>query len=153
MFRMTLVALALAAGPVAAETMDAAAIGIGMSDNEVTQVAENHIIMKTESLYEAFDTEGPFAGASGECFGAAEMKDGAVTGSGICVFDVENGETAVVDWQMNGLGEDGATTGEWTVTGGNGAWATASGGGAFSNLTDPETGEFENNITGEVTFE
>ena len=153
MFRYTLAALALAAGPAAAETMDAAGTGMGVADNEVMEIAEGHMVMKTASIYESFDTDGPFKDASGECFGAAEMMGAEISGNGVCVFATQGDETAVINWHMNALGEGGATMGEWTVSGGTGKWATASGGGTFSNATNPETGEFKNTITGDITFE
>ena len=142
----------LVAGPVLAETVDASAKGMGASTNEMTAIADGHMVMKTASVYEGFETEGPFNGATGECFGAAEIKSGVVDGSGLCLFQTEGDETAIVSWVMNALGEGGATMGEWEVTGGTGKWANASGGGAFTNTTDPDSGQFENVISGDVTF-
>lgn len=150
----TLTAVAvLAAGPALAETVDASGKGMGASANEMTAVADGHMVMKTSSVYDGFETEGPFKGATGECFGAAEVKAGAVDGAGLCLFRTEGDETAIVSWAMNALGEGGATMGQWQVTGGTGKWATASGGGDFTNTTNPETGRFENVISGEVTFD
>jgi hypothetical protein len=34
-----------------------------------------------------------------------------------------------------------------------GAWTSASGGGTFSSLTNPDTGKFTNKITGDITIE
>ena len=153
MIRMTVIALIVAAVPAAAETIDAAGTGIGVAENKIFEIAEGHMVMHTVGIYDGFDSDGPFKDATGECFGEAEMQAGDVSGSGACVFNTEDGETALVDWEMQAFGEGGATTGVWTVTGGTGRWATATGGGEFNNLTDPEAGRFENTISGEVTFE
>ncbi len=130
------------------------AVGHGTSANTMMALSESHIVMHTSSAYESFDVASghPLEGASGPCFGAVEIKAGAVSGGGRCVYDTASGEKAVMIWTAMGMGADGALTGEWSVSGGTGAWASASGSGTFSSLTNPETGKFTNTISGEITM-
>ncbi|PWJ12951.1 hypothetical protein [Jannaschia seohaensis] len=145
----------LAAGAAAAETFSGGVLGRGTGDTTMMPVSETLIVMKTDAMYESFEVAPghPLEGASGPCFGAVEIKAGAVTGSGRCVYDTASGDKAVMMWQATGLSENGALTGEWSISGGTGAWATATGSGGFSSLTDPETGKFVNTISGDIVME
>lgn len=146
---------ALAAGSASAETYSGGAVGHGTSAGATMSLSETHIVLHSESMYESFDVAPghPLEGATGPCFGAIEIKAGQVAGSGRCVYDTASGETAVMIWTATGLGENGAITGEWSISGGTGGWAAASGGGTFSSSTDPATGKFANTITGDITIE
>lgn len=153
--RYVLFAAILAANPAFAETFSSGAVGMGTSSNEPMPIAEGHIVMRTSGSYESFEVEAghPLEGASGPCFGAVEIMGSDVSGGGNCVYETSSGDKAVMIWTATGLGADGALTGDWTVSGGSGAWANASGGGTFSSLTDPDTGKFANTITGDITIE
>lgn len=153
--RFFLTVAILAAGPICAETFDGGAVGHGTSMNEAMPIGEGHMVMRTSGAYEMFEVAAghPLEGASGPCFGAVEVKGMEVSGGGNCVYDTASGDKAIMMWKATGLGADGALTGDWSVSGGSGAWANASGGGTFSSLTDPATGKFVNTITGDITME
>ncbi|SNS84275.1 hypothetical protein [Tropicimonas sediminicola] len=153
--RFVLFAAIMAASPAFAETFSSGAVGTGTSSNEPIPIAEGHIVMRTSGSYEMFEVEAghPLEGAKGPCFGAVEIKGGEVSGGGNCVYETSSGDKAVMVWKAMGLGADGALTGEWSVSGGTGAWTGATGGGTFSSLTDPNTGKFVNTITGDITVE
>ena len=152
--RFLLIAAICAASSVSAETFSGGAIGSGTSMNEPMPIADGHMVMRTSGSYEMFEVEAghPLEGASGPCFGAVEVMGASVSGGGNCVFSTASGDKAVMTWVATGLGADGALTGDWSVSGGSGAWDGASGGGTFSSLTDPNTGKFVNTITGDITL-
>lgn len=155
MIRILTIAAVCAATPLWADTYEGSGKGMGTSENKMMPIAEGHIVMQTLSNYESFDVsdEHPLKGASGPCFGSAEIKGSELSGGGICTYTTADGEKAVINWHMTNLGEGGAVEGDWTVSGGTGKWATASGGGKFSSLTDQETKKFVNTVSGNFTFQ
>ncbi|PRY23674.1 hypothetical protein CLV78_104165 [Aliiruegeria haliotis] len=153
--RNLILAVALAATPAISETFEETAKGLGTSANEAMPISDSHVVLKTAGSYEMFEVSDghPLKGASGPCFGSVEVMGADVSGGGVCVFDTATGDKAVMQWHAGGMGEDGALTGEWTVSGGTGKWTGASGGGTFSSLTDASTGKFVNTIEGAITIE
>ena len=153
--RFVLIAAIMATSPAFAETFSSGVAGTGTSSNEHIPIAEGHIAIRTSTSYEMFEVEAghPLEGASGPCFGALEIKGAEVSGGGNCVYDTASGDKAVMVWKATGMGADGALIGDWSVSGGSGAWTGASGGGTFSSLTAPDTGKFINTITGDITTE
>lgn len=147
---------ALAAGSTAAgATWDQGGQGSGTSTSTVKEIGENHMVMQVSSSYETVqmeDPDHPMNGASGPCFGAVEIAAGAATGGGICAFTDSTGSMVVLHWDAEAMEATGALTGSWTISGGTGPWAEASGGGRFSSLTDPASGSFVNTITSSVTL-
>lgn len=152
MFRPLLLTALVAAAPAAADTYTGKGMGTAM--NKMMPIADGHIVMQTFSEYESFEVsdDHPLKGASGPCIGSLEINAGAVSGSGKCVYTTAEGEMAVMNWMAKGLSAEGAVEGDWTVSGGTGKWAGASGGGTFSSLTNPDTGKFVNDVTGEFNF-
>lgn len=155
MIRLLTAAALCAASPLMAETFEGSGKGMGTSMNEMIPIAEGHMVMKTSGMYESFEVsdDHPLKGATGPCFGSAEMKGSDLSGGGHCTYTTAEGEMAVISWTMTNLGEGGAVEGDWSVSGGTGKWASASGGGRFSSLTNPDTGKFVNTVTGSFTFE
>ncbi|MFD0980679.1 hypothetical protein [Tropicimonas aquimaris] len=153
--RFLIIAVILVASPAFAETFSSGAVGTGTSSSEPIPIAEGHIVVRTTGSYEMFEVAAghPLEGASGPCFGTFEIKGTEVSGGGNCVYETASGDKAVMVWKAMAMGADGALTGDWSVSGGSGAWAGASGGGTFSSLTDPETGKFTNTISGDITIE
>ncbi|MFW8634655.1 hypothetical protein [Cribrihabitans pelagius] len=149
-------ALAAYSVPAAAETTwDQPGKGMGISSSTVTEIAENHMVMQIRSDYESVEMEDeshPMQGAAGPCFGAVEVVAGAADGTGICAFTDSAGDTVVLHWTAKGMDGSGALTGDWEVSGGTGKWQEAKGGGEFSSLTDPSSGQFVNTITSSVTL-
>ena len=146
---------ALAVPAFSGGTYDSSGVGYGTSQNEVTPIADGHMVMSSATTWDTMDmanADHPFQGMSGKCFGAVEVKVPNAAGSGHCVFTDGDGDQNVNRWVATGLGADGALQGSWTVVGGTGKFAGASGGGMFSSLTDQATGKFENTITGALTL-
>jgi hypothetical protein len=150
-----LVCILAAGNALAGTTWDQGGQGTGTSSSTVTQIADNHMVMQVSSTYEQVDMESPdhpMNGASGPCFGAVEVSAGAASGGGICAFKDKAGDSVVLHWDAEAMEATGALTGSWTISGGTGPWAEASGGGRFSSLTDPASGNFVNTITSNLTL-
>ena len=146
---------AMAAPALAGGTFDSAGVGKGMSQNEITPIAENHMVMQSLTVWETMemsDAGHPFQGMSGSCFGAVEIKVPNATGAGNCVFSDGDGDKSINRWTATGLNAEGALVGSWSVVGGTGKFAGSSGGGTFVSLTDQSTGKFENTITGALSM-
>lgn len=139
----------------AGELFDGTAKGTGKSQNETIVLGENHVVMHSIGLYEPLattDAGNPMTGLPGKCFGSIEIKRGSASGAGHCVFSEGNTRAVVTDWQITGIGEGGALTGQWTVVGAGGSATGLTGGGSFSNITDRSAGTFVNTITGALTM-
>ncbi|MCG7518812.1 hypothetical protein [Ruegeria sp. Ofav3-42] len=152
---VTIFGIASSTASANAETYDAAGKGMGVNSNKVIEISDGHAVVNTQTGYDSFEVAAghPLEGASGACFGALLINGAGVSGTGNCVFETASGEKAVMTWTATGFGADGALTGDWTVSGGSGGWASATGGGTFSSLTDPDTKKFVNTITGNITVE
>jgi len=137
-----------------AETFDSDAKGMGTNASQVFGISDGHAVIKSQTEYDSFEVASghPLEGATGSCFGALMVNGAKVSGAGNCVFDTTAGDKAVMSWTAAGIDADGALSGDWAVAGGTGNWASASGGGAFSLLTNPDTGKFVNTITGSITM-
>lgn len=145
----------VAATPAFADAMEISGTGHGMSDSTVHIVSEGHMLVALNTTYSSFgfdDPDNPMNGMSGPCFGAMEMKGGTVSGGGLCHYTDAGGDVVSTRWVPERIGEDGAVIGVWSISGGTGPWAAASGGGSFSSLTDRETGDNTNTVTGSVTL-
>ena len=141
------------ATPAFAEELGVSGTGYGMAETIIHPVAEGHLLMQMSAMYSDFQgdaPDNPMSGMSGPCFGAMEMKGGVISGGGRCLYTDVDGDIVTMQYVPEGIGEGGAVTGVWTVSGGTGKWITATGGGSFSSLTDRETGENVNTVTGSV---
>lgn len=130
-------------------------VGSGSSTSTVTQIADGYMVMHVSSAYdtvEMADPDHPMHGASGPCFGAVEIAAAAASGGGICTFTDSSGHMAVLHWEAERMEASGALIGNWSISGGTGPWDGASGGGQFSSLTDPASGNFVNTITSKITL-
>ena len=150
--RLIAAACCIAAGTAALSgELASSGMGKGMSKATPHTVAEDHMVMQMHTEYEsfAFEAEGhPMNGMSGPCFGAIEIKAGAVSGGGKCLYTDADGEMVTMDWMAGALAPSGAMTGTWAVSGGTGKWMAASWEGTFSTITNPETGESANTVSG-----
>lgn len=147
---MGLAALVTASGAMA-ETVMVKGTGMGSSDSMQMPVSDGLVVVHNRTSYDGFDTEdpeSPFASLSGSCFGATLVEAGAVSGSGNCHYTDADGDQAVMAWTATGMSEEGRVSGDWSVVGGTGKWAEASGGGTFD--AGGEGADYTNMVTGEV---
>lgn len=130
-------------------------VGTATTSSTSVQIAEGHVLINTQSTYSNLATEdgnNPLNGATGPCFGAMEITAPAIRGSGYCVFTDAGGDMAVVAWTADTLGAEGATGGQWSLTGGSGKYDGANGSGRYDLATNAQTGEQTNTVTGEITL-
>mgnify|MGYP006293289455 FL=1 len=150
--RLIAAACCIAAGTAALPgEIASSGMGKGMSKNTPHALGEAHILVQMHTEYEdfTFEAEGhPMTGMSGPCFGAIEIKAGAVSGGGKCLYTDAEGEMVTMDWTAGAMDPSGAMTGTWAVSGGTGKWMAASGEGTFSSMTNQETGENANTVSG-----
>ena len=86
-----------------------------------------------------------------QCAACHTMGAGA-EGSGVCTWTDADGDTWYGPWAVNGMTPDRAALGTWNVSGGTGKFATATGGGTFTTLTNPDTGDSKLDVLGSVTL-
>ncbi|MCR9085869.1 MAG: hypothetical protein NXH97_03895 [Rhodobacteraceae bacterium] len=144
-----------AASAHAGGTFDSTGTAKGTSQSDIFPIAENHMIMHSQTEYDSMDMSAanhPFNGMTGSCFGAIEIKVPAASGSGNCAFADGDGDLSASRWIVTGMTPEGALTGSWTVIGGTGKFAGSTGGGGFEMMNDRENGTFENMLAGAVTL-
>ena len=158
MTKTILMAILLAAGASgvhAGETFSSDGVGKGTNETTIEVIGEGHMLMHSVSTYESFesaDAKSPYAGMTGKCWGAIEIKAPGASGGGNCVFTGTSGDKNFNSWTVKGLGKDGALIGIWSAIGGTGMFQNSSGGGKFHSLADRETGKFVNTIEGAITL-
>lgn len=152
---ITLVAAAvLGSGALAGESFDVGATTVGTSTSTYVPFGETHVFIDMKTAYTMPDNGSPIAGMTGDCFGYMEVAIGkGATGSGTCVWSDADGDTWVGPWQINGMSPERASQGTWIVAGGTGKFVGASGGGTFTALTNPQTGESQLNVKGSMVLE
>ncbi|MGR3465033.1 hypothetical protein [Limimaricola sp.] len=154
MFLMSAALLGVAGvGAAQAETITVEGVGKGTPNSMQMPVSEDLVVIHNQVEYDGFETtdpDSPFASLTGPCFGAALVEAGTVSGSGYCHYSDADGDMALMEWTVTGMGEEGRITGDWMVRGGTGKWAGASGGGSFD--AGGEGAEYTNMVTGEVTM-
>lgn len=146
-------ALVFLASPGLAETVSAKGVAHGRSSTQVLPVSEGLVAVHVSTMYKRFETEAansPFATATGPCFGAILIDNGAVSGEGLCTYTDGDGERVVVLWTATGISAEGRTLGEWMIKGGTGKWASLTGGGTFD--AGGEGDAYTNTIAGEMTM-
>ncbi len=146
--------LAVLAGPAIAESYDATGVAYATSSSMQMPVGETMVVIHAATDYDRFemsDADNPLASLTGPCFGSILVNAGQVSGSGNCHYTDGDGDIAVLEWQAEGMSDDGKTAGSWSILGGTGKWAEAEGGGTF-NAGDDESGNYRNDITGEFTL-
>ena len=79
------------------------------------------------------------------------MMRGVASGGGLCTW-TDGTHTALIAWEAASVDQSGALSGTWSMRGGTGKWATASGGGTFVSVTDAATGAATNTITGALSM-
>lgn len=148
------IALGVAA-PSAAQTFDAAGVGRGDNRSTIRPITDDRTVVMALTEYEiieGLEADNPLAGLSGPCFGMFEIAGEAVSGGGYCTFDDPDGARAVIRWTAEQAASPSEMGGAWTLLGGSGRWAGATGGGTYELVSDPDTGLFTNQVSGEITL-
>lgn len=126
---------------------------VGKASNEYMPLGGKHLFIKSNTDYTLPDNGTPMAGMNGTCTGNMLVTMGAgAEGSGICTWTDADGDTWYGPWAVNGMTAERAALGTWYVSGGTGKFATATGGGTFVTLTNPDTGDSKLNVLGSVTL-
>lgn len=147
--------VALSTSALAEQSYSNDGVGTAMSKSMVHMIGEGHMVMQIHSTYSNLatsDASNPLNGATGPCFGSVEIKAGALTGGGHCVYTDTQGDMAVLTWSAQQLGQGGSNMGAWQLMGGSGKYAGASGGGQYDAATNPDTGAQTNTVTGSITL-
>lgn len=141
-------------GPAMAEqTYSNDGVGMAKSTSVPYVIGEGHVVMQIASRYSDLKTDdasNPLNGATGPCFGSVEITAGQISGGGHCVYTDKEGDMAVLTWASEQLGEGGANMGSWSLIGGSGKYAGATGGGTFDASAANETGDQTNVVTGQI---
>lgn len=152
---LSTIALLATTGIAAADSasFDVSGTTVGKAENEYVQLGETHLFIKSNTTYTLPDNGTPMAGMAGDCAGTMLIALGTgAEGSGVCTWTDADGDAWFGPWSVKGMTPDRAATGTWFVSGGTGKFATASGGGTFTTLTNPETGDSKLDVLGSVTL-
>jgi hypothetical protein len=127
----------------------------GMDQSREFAIASDHVVVLLHADYTDItleDSEAPLNGASGPCFGKAEIQGGAAEGDGYCLWRDPEGELAVSRWTVTGMTDAGDLTGDWENVGGSGKWTEATGGGEWQLHQAEAGGPVELRFSGEGTI-
>lgn len=148
-------AFTLAAAAAHAQAFISDGTATGQADSELIEFGADHSVMDMQVTYSKFemsDPTNPMNALSGPCFGALEMRGGAVEGEGVCVFDGLEGDRVLIGWEARRMDPRGRITGYWTVNKGTGLWLEASGGGTFVSTVNPANNTATNALRGSITL-
>ncbi|MBV2359822.1 hypothetical protein KUH32_08555 [Thalassococcus sp. CAU 1522] len=147
---MTVAATAAAAGG----TYDMAATGQGMTEREVFPIADGFMAASLKSTMQTSNLgDGhPFSGMDGHCSGHLVVRVPAASGSGVCHYVNAAGDTAVIQYVVHGLTQDGGMHGAWLALGGTGAMSGVQGGGSWINSAVSDAGAFDQSVSGAITL-
>lgn len=150
----TIVFIASTAAALAGGTsFDISGTTVGKSQNTYSPLNETDIFVDLSSTYTLPDNGTPMANMDGECFGYLQIIVGVgAQGSGACIWKDDDGDAWVGPWRVNGMSPERATVGTWYVSGGTGKFANATGGGTFTSLSNPETGDSKLDVSGSITI-
>ena len=146
-------ALVVGTGAWAGDSYDLAGSTVGASTSTYLPFGDTHMFMDMSHTYTMPDNGTPVSGMTGECFGYMEVAIGqGAFGGGTCVWSDADGDTWVGPWRINGITPERASQGTWFVAGGTGKFEGATGGGTFTALTDPQTGESQLDVAGSMVM-
>lgn len=106
------------------------------NNHDVHALSENHVVLLV-SMQERLvldDQASPWHEATGPCGGAVEIKNGIVSGSGLCAFTDKKGDKFVISWTAESMNEQGGPVGIWSLTDGTGQYAGAEANGEYSDV-------------------
>lgn len=145
--------LALSTTAQAASILPADGVASGIDRLEVHPVTQGLASIVGDFEVIGFEPEGrgnPLAGLHGPCFGAMELNQNRLSGSGYCTFTDAGGEAVVLRWTALAPVTRGYR-GTWDLVGGSGWWSDARGSGTYVHLVNPESRRFNAGITGQIT--
>lgn len=132
---------------------DVSGTSIGQSDSKYTPLGETHLFIDLDSTHTLSDNGTPIAGMEGKCSGHMQVEIGAgAQGIGVCIWADKDGDKWFGSFTVTGMNADRVTQGTWYVTGGTGKFASATGGGSFNTLTNPDSGESKLDVFGSITL-
>lgn len=149
----TIAAAFCGSAALAGGTYDVGGSTVGKSDSTYVPMGEARIFMDMNATYTMPENGSPTAGAEGKCFGYMDIAMGkGATGNGTCVWTDADGDAWYGPWTVVGMTPERASQGTWYVAGGTGKFAGASGGGTFSALTNPATGDSKLDVAGSMVM-
>lgn len=140
------------AGANAETAIDMTATLVGTSERSMAAFSESNMAGTTISTYERIDADNPLDGMTGACSGHMIVQVPEGSGSGLCTFSNDAGDSMVLTYDITGLNRDGGISGTWIVQGGTGSLMGAQGGGGFVNSADTDDGTFSQKVTGAITL-
>lgn len=150
-----LLALGCAAA-VDAASYDAAATTTVTRSDTPHPVAENDVLVDLHMSFSAFEgdiPDNPLHGMDGECFGSGRFVDGVPSEKSVghCIARNGEDEIAIITYRLIELKPgDAGSSGTWSVEGGTGRWANASGGGDFDQTREAGDATAEMRLSGTV---
>lgn len=126
----------------------------GIAERQMTLLSEGHMAGLLTSQYAPIEgqTGNPMNGMTGTCTGHMVIEAPAASGSGLCNFSNQFGDSMVISYEVMGLNRNGGISGSWTARGGAGKTAGVQGGGRFVNLNIADDGTFTQQVTGAITL-
>lgn len=147
--------LAASAAMAHAQALMSDGVARGQARMEIVEFGPDHQVINSRVEYTKFemvnDTH-PMNQLTGPCFGALEIRGGAIEGNGVCILDGLEGDRLLLGWVGRRVDPRGRIAGYWTVNAGTGIWLQASGGGTFLADTNPANGAATNTIKGAITL-
>jgi hypothetical protein len=144
--------LTMATGSLASETFDMNGTAKGVSKPQMHQNSQGHVIAGLHSTLtpELTDSRHPYYAMTGDCTGHLIIKETSAHGAGMCAYSNPAGDTALIEYSINSLTQDGGFRGTWVSLGGTGKTAGISGGGTWVNSAVAEDGTFTQSAAGAV---
>ena len=147
--------LCLAASAVTAQTSyDVSGTSPGVSSSTYLALGDSHVFIDLNAEHTLPDNGTPLAGMTGSCIGYMEIALGqGADGQGVCTWTDAEGDMWFGPWTVTGMNAQQVATGRWISAGGTGKFAGMQGGGTFSSMTDPASGEVSLDVSGTVTLQ
>lgn len=146
--------LTMATHASAGETYDMNRTAKGVSEPQMHQNAQGHLIGSLHSTLtpEVSDAAHPFFEMTGDCTGHIIVKSASAQGGGTCVYSNAKGDTAFMGYAITGLTMEGGFHGTWVSHGGTGNMAHLSGGGTWLNTATAENGTYIQHVNGAISL-
>jgi len=127
---------AMVPGVSVASEYDVSGVIESTNNHDIQPISETHIVLLA-SMDEKLvpnDPASPWQGAIGPCGGSVVIKDGTISGSGLCTFTDKDNDRFVISWKPESMNEKGGPIGVWSLIGGSGKYAKASASGNYNDM-------------------